>query len=98
MRGLANRELTAELALDLSVAAAHVLADVGAFDGHRPKAVVARDGRASGEFLEAAVVAGLASAGVDVTLLLGRTVAVDGQAHNIISEIQGHKARRRPVL
>ena len=69
MRGLANRELTAELALDLSVAAAHVLADVGAFDGHRPKAVVARDGRASGEFLEAAVVAGLASAGVDVILL-----------------------------
>jgi phosphoglucosamine mutase len=69
VRGLANRELTAELALDLSVAAAHVLADVGAFDGHRPKAVVARDGRASGEFLEAAVVAGLASAGVDVILL-----------------------------
>ena len=69
VRGLANRELTAELALDLSVAAAHVLADVGAFAGHRPTAVVARDGRASGEFLEAAVVAGLASAGVDVLLL-----------------------------
>ena len=69
VRGLANRDLTAELALDLSVAAAHVLADVGAFEGHRPTAVVGRDGRASGEFLEAAVVAGLASAGIDVTLL-----------------------------
>ena len=69
VRGLANRELTAELALDLSVAAAHVLGETGAFADHRPVAVVGRDGRASGEFLEAAVVAGLASAGVDVVLL-----------------------------
>src|SRR5690606_33472696 len=69
VRGLANRDLTAELALDLSVAAAHVLATTGAFEGHRPRAVVGRDPRASGEFLEAAVVAGLASAGVDVTVL-----------------------------
>ena len=66
VRGLANRDLTAELALDLSVAAAHVLGEVGAFADQRPTAVVARDPRASGEFLEAAVVAGLASAGVDV--------------------------------
>jgi phosphoglucosamine mutase len=66
VRGLANRDLTAELALDLSVAAAHVLGDVGAFEGHRPTAVVGRDPRASGEFLTAAVIAGLASAGVDV--------------------------------
>ena len=66
VRGLANHDLTAELALDLSVAAAHVLADAGVFAGHRPRAVVGRDPRASGEFLEAAVVAGLASAGVDV--------------------------------
>lgn len=66
VRGLANRDLTAELALDLSVAAAHVLADAGDFAGHRPFAVVGRDPRASGEFLEAAVIAGLASAGIDV--------------------------------
>jgi len=66
VRGLANRDLTAELAVDLSVAAAHVLGEVGAFADRRPTAVVARDPRASGEFLEAAVVAGLASAGVDV--------------------------------
>ncbi|GAA0661733.1 phosphoglucosamine mutase [Kitasatospora atroaurantiaca] len=66
VRGVANESLTAELALGLSVAAAHVLGDAGAFDGHRPVAVVGRDPRASGEFLEAAVIAGLASAGVDV--------------------------------
>jgi phosphoglucosamine mutase len=66
VRGLANKELTAELALDLSVAAAHVLGEVGAFRGHRPRAVVGRDPRASGEFLTAATIAGLASAGVDV--------------------------------
>jgi phosphoglucosamine mutase len=69
VRGLANGHLTAELALDLSVAAAHVLADRGEFEGHRPLAVVGRDTRISGQFLEAAVVAGLASAGVDVLLL-----------------------------
>lgn len=66
VRGLANRDVTAELALDLSVAAAHVLGSSGAFAGHRPRAVVGRDSRASGEFLSAAVDAGLASAGVDV--------------------------------
>lgn len=66
VRGLANRDLTAELALDLAVAAAHILGEAGAFKGHRPKAIVGQDSRASGEFLEAAVIAGLASAGVDV--------------------------------
>lgn len=69
VRGLANGVLTAELALDLSVSAAHVLAERGTFSGHRPVAVVGRDTRISGQFLEAAVVAGLASAGVDVLLL-----------------------------
>jgi len=67
VRGLANADLTAELALSLSVSAAHVLAE--ADSGHRPVAVVGRDPRASGEFLEAAVVAGLASAGADVLRL-----------------------------
>ncbi|MFG1667970.1 phosphoglucosamine mutase [Streptomyces sp. Y7] len=66
VRGVANADLTAEMALGLSVAAAHVLAEAGTFEGHRATAVVGRDPRASGEFLEAAVVAGLASAGVDV--------------------------------
>jgi phosphoglucosamine mutase len=74
VRGLANGLVTAELALDLSVAAAHVLGEAGALvgsdrHGGRPVAVVGRDTRVSGEFLEAAVVAGLASAGVDVLIL-----------------------------
>ena len=72
VRGLANADLTAELAVDLAVAAAHVLGDAGQFSSDerpRPLAVVGRDTRASGEFLEHAVVAGLASAGVDVLML-----------------------------
>lgn len=64
VRGLANKVLTAPLALDLSVAAARVLRPQDATE--RPFAVVGRDPRASGEFLEAAVCAGLASSGVDV--------------------------------
>jgi phosphoglucosamine mutase len=66
VRGLANRELTAELALELALSAAHILGEVGAFEGHRLKAIIGQDSRASGEFLEAATIAGLASAGVDV--------------------------------
>ena len=69
VRGKANEALTAELALSLSVTAAHVLGETGEFHGHPPLAVVGRDSRASGEFLEAAVVAGLASAGVNVVRL-----------------------------
>ena len=79
VRGLANGLLTAELALDLSVTAAHVLGEAGEFAGHRPVAVVGRDTRLSGEFLEAAVTAGLASAGVDV-LRLG-VLPTPGVAH-----------------
>ena len=69
VRGVAGDELTVSLALNLSVAAAAVLGRVEAGWGARPVAVVGRDPRASGEFLEAAVVAGLASAGVDVLRL-----------------------------
>jgi phosphoglucosamine mutase len=64
VRGRANADLTPELALSVARAAAGVLADR---DGtQRPVAVVGRDPRASGEMLEAAVVAGLASAGAQV--------------------------------
>ena len=66
VRGLANRDITAELALGLAVAAAQVLGADARAAGRKPKAVVGRDPRASGEFLAAAVIAGLASAGVDV--------------------------------
>lgn len=66
VRGLANGYITAELALNLSVAMAQELEGVSSFGGHRHTAVVGRDPRASGEFLGHAVMAGLASAGVDV--------------------------------
>lgn len=66
VRGIANVDLTAELAVDLAIAAAHVLGEIGEFAGHRPKAIVGQDSRASGDFLESAIVAGLTSAGVDV--------------------------------
>ena len=64
IRGLANADLTPELAFSVAVAAAEVLAAVQ--QTGRSLALVGRDSRASGEMLEAAVVAGLTSAGVDV--------------------------------
>jgi phosphoglucosamine mutase len=67
VRGLANGDLTPELALAVAAAAARVLVAHDA--SHRPVAVVGRDPRASGEMLEAAVVAGLTSAGADVLLV-----------------------------
>ncbi len=71
VRGLANSDLTVELALGLAQAAAVVLgkgrvADGRRASGRRPVAVIARDPRISGEFLAAAVASGLASSGVDV--------------------------------
>ncbi|MDX1888357.1 phosphoglucosamine mutase [Mycolicibacterium sp. 050158] len=62
VRGVANRDLTAELALALGSAAARRLGSSG---GRRRVAVVGRDPRASGEMLEAAVIAGITSEGVD---------------------------------
>jgi phosphoglucosamine mutase len=71
VRGLANGTLTADLALSLAQATAVVLgqgrtAEARRAQGRRLTAVVARDPRVSGEFLTAAVAAGLASSGVDV--------------------------------
>ncbi|HZK58393.1 MAG TPA: phosphoglucosamine mutase [Cryobacterium sp.] len=71
VRGLANRDLTAGLALGLAQASAAVLtsgrrAEERRAEGRRPVAVLARDPRISGEFIAAAVAAGLASSGVDV--------------------------------
>src|ERR1700735_3099180 len=75
VRVVAGQDLPPGIAMGLSAAAASVLAGSGEFaaarDAHRrPVAVVGRDPRASGEFLEAAVVAGLAASGVD-TIRLG---------------------------
>ncbi|WP_086822317.1 phosphoglucosamine mutase [Allokutzneria sp. NRRL B-24872] len=83
VRGLANSDLTPELAMSISVAAARVLGE-GADSSARPVAVVGRDPRASGEMLEAAVAAGLASAGVDV--LRAGVVPTPAVAH-LVSEL-----------
>jgi phosphoglucosamine mutase len=66
VRGVAGVDLTAELAHDLAVAAAHVLTDRGEFSGHRPKAIIGQDSRESGSYLEEAICRGLTEAGIDV--------------------------------
>lgn len=66
VRGLANKALTASLALRLGAAAAHVLTAHNRSDGRRPTALIGRDPRVSGEMLAAALAAGMASRGVDV--------------------------------
>ena len=66
VRGLANRDLTVDIATRLAQAAAIVLGEESRKRGEKPKAVIGRDPRISGEFLAAAVAAGLASSGVDV--------------------------------
>ncbi|MFM5905519.1 MAG: phosphoglucosamine mutase [Micrococcales bacterium] len=66
VRGLANRDVTVEIALQLAQAAAIVLGEDARSKGNKPKAVIGRDPRISGEFISAAVAAGLASSGVDV--------------------------------
>jgi phosphoglucosamine mutase len=66
VRGIANRELSAELAFRLGRAAVTALAETGV---NRPHIAVGRDTRASGEFLEAALTSGICSAGGDAILL-----------------------------
>jgi phosphoglucosamine mutase len=86
VRGIAGVDLTAQLAMDLAVAAVPVLAPAATRSAARlpdntgrPLAVIGRDSRASGDFLEAAVVAGLASLGVDVHRL--GVIPTPGVAH-----------------
>ena len=66
VRGLANKDITSESALKLAQAAAIVLGEQARARGQKPIAVIGRDPRISGEFLAAAISAGLASSGVDV--------------------------------
>ncbi len=66
VRGLANKELTARLALELGEAAARRIGGGVRADGSKPRAIIGRDTRISGEFLDHAVAAGLAASGMDV--------------------------------
>lgn len=63
VRGVANKELTNELALSIGKAAAKVLA--GEL-GRKPTVMIGKDTRASGDMLEAALTAGLCSVGANV--------------------------------
>lgn len=65
VRGIANRELTAELAFKLGRCGGYVLTK----DVEKPKVVIGRDTRISGEMLEGALVAGLLSVGIEVMRL-----------------------------
>lgn len=66
VRGLANRDITAHLALDLGEAVARKIGAPKFEKGERPRAIIGRDTRVSGEFLDHALAAGLAAAGMDV--------------------------------
>lgn len=65
-RGVANSELTCELAMQIGRAAAMVLT---AHTSKKPKVLIGMDTRASSQMLEAAISAGLCSVGADVLLL-----------------------------
>ena len=65
VRGVANTELTAEIAYSLGRAGAYVLTE----GTHKPKILVAKDTRVSGDMLEAALVAGILSVGAEAVLL-----------------------------
>lgn len=67
VRGVANVELTPEMAFDLGRAGSYVLAKQDG--GSRPRIMVGRDTRVSGDMLEAALVAGICSTGADVLTL-----------------------------
>ena len=65
VRGVANKELTPQLALKLGEAAARILGS-SSQNHTRRRAIIGRDIRISGDFLSAALAAGMASGGVDV--------------------------------
>ena len=65
VRGIANKELTAQLAYDLGRAGAYVLTE----GTHKPKILVGKDTRISGDMLEAALVAGILSVGAEAVVL-----------------------------
>ena len=66
VRGVAGKDLTCELALQIGRGTAAVLTRL---DGHRPKILIGKDTRVSGDMLESTLAAGLCSVGADVELL-----------------------------
>ena len=89
VRGLANRDLTAQLALDLGDAAVRVLGDDerSEFESRR-RALVGRDTRVSGDFLAAALSAGMSAGGFDV---------IDaGESHRLCGKHSADRGRKYP--
>ena len=84
VRGLANGVLTAKMALELGEAAARRIGGGRKTNGKKPRAVVGRDPRISGEFLDHAICGGLAAAGMDV-IRIG-VVPTPAVAHLLASE------------
>ena len=62
VRGIANEDLTPDLAYQLGKAGAYVLTE----GTHKPTILVGKDTRISGDMLEAAMVAGILSVGANV--------------------------------
>lgn len=65
VRGVANTELTAQIAYNLGKAGAYVLTE----GAHKPKILVAKDTRISGDMLESALIAGILSVGAEAVVL-----------------------------
>lgn len=65
VRGVANTELTGELAFQLGKVGSYVLTGE---TGHRPRILVGKDTRRSGDMLESALVAGICAAGAEAIL------------------------------
>ncbi len=101
VRGVANKELTAELAYKLGRAAAYYLSRDRKEKGKKPLFLIGKDTRVSGDMLEAALAAGINSIGIDVLKLgiiptpgvayLASILEVDGAAmisasHNLVED------------
>lgn len=81
VRGIANKELTPELAFEIGQAGAYVLTETG---GDRPRILVGRDTRISGDILEAALVAGICSVGAEA--VIAGVIPTPAIAHLVVSE------------
>ncbi|WP_086350424.1 phosphoglucosamine mutase [Candidatus Enterococcus clewellii] len=79
VRGIANKELTPEMAFKLGRCGGYVLSQHAADDSRKPRVLVGRDTRVSGQMLEQALIAGLLSVGIEVFQL--GVIATPGVAY-----------------
>ncbi len=79
VRGIANKELTPEMAFKLGRCGGYVLSQHAADESRKPRVLVGRDTRVSGQMLEQALIAGLLSVGIEVFQL--GVIATPGVAY-----------------